>query len=72
MYEGTSLDSVNNVIADLKLNPSKDGVKYISVKCMYRAKNSFCVIFAQRKFTKSNNLLFSDTTAKWRTIYDLL
>ncbi len=41
MYEGTSLDSVNNVIADLKLNPSKDGVKYISVKCMYRAKNSF-------------------------------
>jgi hypothetical protein len=41
IYDGASLDSAKNVIADLKANPDKDTIKYISIKCMYRAKNSF-------------------------------
>ena len=48
VYEGASLDSINNVIADLKANPDKDVVKYISIKCMYRAKNSFGALVINR------------------------
>lgn len=36
-----SRDSVIKIITDLKSNPSKDFVKYISIECKYRAKNSF-------------------------------
>ena len=36
------------VAADLKANPDKDVVKYISIKCMYRAKNSFGALVINR------------------------
>ena len=41
IYKQSTKDSLKNILMELKANPLKDKVKYISINIKYRAKNSF-------------------------------